>query len=326
MTSNEQAAPSTAMVDRRKKRRRERDKRLVDMACFLRPKPIERVAMKAEAVSSSIPPKISSSLSKNTALVAPTGAKRKRVEMLAPCDGDMAKGGLEMAEGLSQKLLEQGYKPVIKYMSKDRKSWILHCPGWEKLPKDKFQVLWDSHPPDFNEIMMHGRRVKIPRWQQAYGQSYSFSGTTAIANPNPPKIVEGLMERLNNLITCFSYRMALVNWYAPEHYLGPHHDDMKQLRTGSPIVSISWGQTRTFRIKWDKKRPCPGATDTSLELRSGDLLLMSWDLNRTHKHEVAKIPKRQRFSAGGRINVTLRSFKTKSSNRKLVLNKIASTT
>jgi len=221
-----------------------------------------------------------------------------------------------LAEFLEQKLSRQGFKPEVKYLSKDRQSWILRSPGWFKLVEQKFKEIWDEHPAEFNEIMMHGKMVKIPRWQQAYGQSYSFSGATAIANPDPPELIKDVMKRVNELVPCFDFRMSLLNWYAPEHYLGPHHDDMKQLEPGSPIVSISWGQTRTFRLKWNKKRPCKGALDSSLELRSGDLLFMSWHLNRTHKHEVCKLSKTRQVAAGGRINVTLRSFKKETASKR----------
>jgi len=239
-----------------------------------------------------------------TTTAAATTAKKKLI-----CDGEMAGGGPNLAEGILQRLQRDGYKSYVKYLTDDRLSWVLHCPGWCKMDRDSFNALWELHPEEFNEIMMFGKRVKIPRWQQAYGQSYSFSGATAIAMEKPPKDVAGLMERVNDLISCFKFKMALLNWYAPDHYLGPHHDDVKQLVKGSPIVSMSWGQTRSFRLIKDKKRPSVGAINTTIDLRDGDLLLMSWGLNVTHKHEVMKLSKSRQVAAGGRINVTMRSFK-----------------
>lgn len=32
-----------------------------------------------------------------------------------------------------------------------------------------FEELWNLHPDECHEIEMHGRPVKTPRWQQAYG-------------------------------------------------------------------------------------------------------------------------------------------------------------
>uniref|UniRef100_A0A7S2XDL9 Fe2OG dioxygenase domain-containing protein n=1 Tax=Lotharella oceanica TaxID=641309 RepID=A0A7S2XDL9_9EUKA len=232
-------------------------------------------------------------------------AAKKRVW----CDGEMADGGPALAEGLKQRLEAEGLKPTISFLSSDKKSWILHCPSWHKLSKDEFKELWDSHPTEYNEIMMHGRMVKIPRWQEAFGQSYTFSGSTAVARRDVPGPVATCMARVNRLVTCFAFKMALVNWYAPQHYLGPHHDDARQLVEASPIVSITWGQTRTFRIKRNPKKECEGSKNASLDLRNGDLLLMSWCLNKTHKHEVTKLAKGRQVAAGGRINVTLRAFK-----------------
>uniref|UniRef100_A0A7S4DRY1 Fe2OG dioxygenase domain-containing protein n=1 Tax=Lotharella globosa TaxID=91324 RepID=A0A7S4DRY1_9EUKA len=214
-----------------------------------------------------------------------------------------------MAEGLKQRLESEGFKPTISFLSADQKSWILHCPNWHKLSHEDFKELWDSHPTEYNEIMMHGRMVKIPRWQEAFGQSYTFSGSTAVARRHVPKAVATCMTRVNRLVSCFAFKMALVNWYAPQHYLGPHHDDARQLVDFSPIVSITWGQTRTFRIKRNPKKECEGSKNISLDLRTGDLLLMSWGLNKTHKHEVTKLAKGRQVAAGGRINVTLRAFK-----------------
>lgn len=47
--------------------------------------------------------------------------------------------------------------------------------------------------------------------------------------------------------------MLLINWYENgRHYIGAHSDNVNPLVDNSPIVSISIGATRIFRIK-DKK-------------------------------------------------------------------------
>ena len=39
------------------------------------------------------------------------------------------------------------------------------------IPDDsEFKGLWQLHPKDYHEVVIHGRPVKTPRWQQAYGQ------------------------------------------------------------------------------------------------------------------------------------------------------------
>ena len=77
-------------------------------------------------------------------------------------------------------------------------------------------------------ILIHGRWVAIPRWQQAYGADYHFSGQTNKAMPVPPILAplqawaqDAIDPRINGL---------LVNWYDADlkHYIGAHerqHED-----------------------------------------------------------------------------------------------------
>jgi hypothetical protein len=74
-------------------------------------------------------------------------------------------------------------------------------------PTDEFDKLWDMHPAQSNEILIHGRMVPIPRWQQAYGRDYQFSGTTSPALPVPDTLApflgwvrDAIDERLNGLL------------------------------------------------------------------------------------------------------------------------------
>jgi hypothetical protein len=39
-----------------------------------------------------------------------------------------------------------------------------------------FEALRDLHPNDYHVIKIHGRPVKTPRWQQAYGADYHYTG------------------------------------------------------------------------------------------------------------------------------------------------------
>ena len=43
----------------------------------------------------------------------------------------------------------------------------------------------------------------------------------------------------------------LLNWYdaAQRHYIGAHRDSTVGLVSGAPIVTISLGATRTFRLR-----------------------------------------------------------------------------
>lgn len=105
-------------------------------------------------------------------------------------------------------------------------------PPAQRLDAAAFEALWSIHPSDFHEIVMHGRPVRTPRWQQAYGADYHYTGNTNRALPLVPPMPswlawarEQLDPRLNGL---------LLNWYDGEagHYIGKHRDRRRQPRRG----------------------------------------------------------------------------------------------
>src|SRR3954453_17046307 len=109
-----------------------------------------------------------------------------------------------------------------------------------------FEALWSIHPEDYHVIKMHGRPVRTPRWQQAYGADYHYTGRTNVALPVPPALEpfrgwarDAIDGRLNGL---------LLNWYDGElgHYIGPPHDSRSGMVSGAPIVTISFGAGRIF--------------------------------------------------------------------------------
>jgi hypothetical protein len=46
-----------------------------------------------------------------------------------------------------------------------------------------FEQIWDQHPDDYHQILMHGRTVRTPRWQVTYGRDYEYTGTVNSAAP-----------------------------------------------------------------------------------------------------------------------------------------------
>ena len=162
-----------------------------------------------------------------------------------------------------------------------------------------FGTLWASHPAERHEIHIHGRTVRTPRWQQAYGRDYRFSGQTYAALPVPHSLAplrdwcrRTVDARLNGL---------LLNWYDGSlgHYIGPHRDSTRHLVAGSPIVTVSLGESRVFRL-----RPVGGKGFVDVPVDAGSVVVLPWDTNLAWKHE---IPRSKRH-AGRRISVTLRAF------------------
>lgn len=103
-----------------------------------------------------------------------------------------------------------------------------------------------------------------------------------------------LDQRLNGL---------LLNWYqGPDHHIGPHRDNTTDLVEGSPIVTISFGEQRTFRLE-----PVGRGDSSAVDFVTGEgtVLVLPWDTNQAWKHSVPSDPKRYR---GRRISVTARAF------------------
>lgn len=168
-----------------------------------------------------------------------------------------------------------------------------------RLDEKRFEELWALHPETFHEIKMHGKLVKTPRWQQAYGADYRYTGNVNKALPVPP-ILEPLHawarteidERLNGL---------LLNWYDPEReqYIGKHRDSTIDMIEGAPIVTVSFGGERAFRLRpWKKE----GFRDFAAT--DGAVFVLPYDTNLAYTHEVPHAAQ----SRGRRISITLRAF------------------
>jgi len=164
---------------------------------------------------------------------------------------------------------------------------------------EKLMGLWDTHPEEYHKIQMRGKEVLTPRWQQSYGKNYRYSGSKNNALP----ITEDLQlfldwsrrhidERLNGL---------LLNWYDGQkgHYIGAHRDDTRDLQPESPIVTISLGQERIFRMRRFRET---GYQD--FVMRHGTVITIPWETNKHWTHEVPKFKKYN----DKRISVTLRAY------------------
>ncbi len=163
----------------------------------------------------------------------------------------------------------------------------------------ELEQLWRLHPDTFHEIKMHGRLVKTPRWQQAYGADYRYTGNVNRALPVPALLAplhawarDTIDARLNGL---------LLNWYDAERaqYIGKHRDSTINMVAGAPIVTISFGAARIFRLRpWKRD----GVRDFAA--RDGTVFVMPFATNLAWTHEVPHTAQ----SVGRRISVTLRAF------------------
>ena len=179
--------------------------------------------------------------------------------------------------------------------------WAGNLPPKLLLAPQELEVLWNLHPAEYHTIQILGKKVKTPRWQQAYNKTYQYSGEQNDALAVPEELYpfwnwsrEVVDRRLNGL---------LLNWYDGQlgHYIGKHRDSIANLIIGAPIVTISLGQERVFRL-----RPYRGKGYFDFPIPHGTVLIMPYATNQTWTHEVPATKK----LAGKRISVTLRAFKT----------------
>ncbi len=170
------------------------------------------------------------------------------------------------------------------------------------IPDDEaFEALWTLHPEDFHEIHIHGRKVKTPRWQQAFGADYHYTGQTNRALP----LTDALRPFLEWACACVDPRLngLLLNWYDGTlgHYIGRHRDSITDMIPGAPIVTISLGQERTFRL-----RPWKGRQALDFPTPHGAVFALPYATNLAWTHEV---PASKR-ATGRRISITLRAFQS----------------
>lgn len=166
----------------------------------------------------------------------------------------------------------------------------------EVLQKIDFEALWKLHPDNFHIIRMGGRLTPTPRWQQAYGHDYRYTGqvNTALAVPEILlpflSVAQEVVPEVNGL---------LLNWYDGDqgHYIGKHRDSMVGLIPNTSIISFSLGMPRTFRF-----RPWKESGFVDFDTGQHPMIIFSWEVNRHWTHEVLK-------GKGRRISITLRAFR-----------------
>jgi alkylated DNA repair dioxygenase AlkB len=163
-----------------------------------------------------------------------------------------------------------------------------------------FEELWRLHPDEFNAIPMHGKMVRIPRWQLAFGRDSHYTRRTRKALPMP-SMLRRLFDWTRSAIDA-RLNGVLANFYdgAMEHYIGPHRDRTMDLVTGAPIVTISLGEERVFRLRPWKRQ---GMID--FPAGNGAVFVIPYETNKHWTHEV---PHRAR-DLGRRVSVTLRAYR-----------------
>ncbi len=190
----------------------------------------------------------------------------------------------------------------------DDGNYVLHGDLPESLwaDQERFAKFWSHRPLEPLMIKMHGRWVAIPRRQKAHGHGYKFSGQEAEADPVSEWLRpyhQWARETIDN-----RFNGLLVNCYDKEkdEYIGPHHDASSELIVGSPILTVSLGEERIFRLhRFDNvDGKTKVATKQDLVAHPNTFIVLPWATNLAWKHSV---PKLTRYH-GRRVSITLRCF------------------
>ncbi|PKL79572.1 MAG: alpha-ketoglutarate-dependent dioxygenase AlkB [Ignavibacteriae bacterium HGW-Ignavibacteriae-4] len=166
-----------------------------------------------------------------------------------------------------------------------------------------FKTLKETIEWGQDEIMMFGKRTKVPRltsWYADPNVKYSYSGLELIPRQWTPELIElkSLAEKLSN----HSFNSVLLNFYrGGADSMGWHSDDEKELGTNPIIASITFGYPRRFLIRerMDFKNK------KEIELEDGSVLVMRGDFQETYQHSIPKTARK----VGERLNLTFRTIR-----------------
>lgn len=154
-----------------------------------------------------------------------------------------------------------------------------------------------------DHLTMYGKTTPLPRltaWYGDPGSAYTYSGIRMEPHPWSRAIravkdrVESICGELFNSVLLNQYRHGKdgVSW---------HSDDESELGSSPLIASVSFGQTRAFKLR--RKPHEKGNKSLAVELTSGSCIVMSGRTQELWEHE---IPKTAKSGIGPRVNLTFR--------------------
>lgn len=175
---------------------------------------------------------------------------------------------------------------------------------------DIFEKTLKYNSDEESKIKIHGKEIKIPRSQVAYGDpgvSYKFSGIKVEARSwDQDTELCNLLRCLKNKVEKFigqKFNFVLINRYANgNEYIGFHSDDERDIVEGSSIVGISLGAEREFKFKPKKFIPVNIPENLEITLANGSIVTMNYP---TNDHWMHSIPKRAKIRTP-RISLTFR--------------------
>lgn len=161
-----------------------------------------------------------------------------------------------------------------------------------KLSLNEHETLLDLYVKDIDgqlnerpEIVVKGKTYRQNRNVAFFSDSsegFSYSGQVAIPKPLTKSLK--LLMALVNKVYGSNFNGILINEYKDgNNSIGIHSDDEKYLDPKGGVVAISYGATRTFRIKkkYDKFKK-------DFKARHLEAINMGGDFQKEFSHEIPK--------------------------------------
>lgn len=192
-------------------------------------------------------------------------------------------------------------KIEIKDIKLSEKSTLRYSPFYININKNELDFLFNECPTYKHKIKIYNKEVEIPRFQQAYGKDYPYSGTVSKSKEMPDVIVK-IKNIISKLYPDIDFNMCLVNWYLTgDDYISFHADDENVFHENTPVVGVTfcYGESRKLKIKVKDTKE----TVANVRLTNGSLYVMEGNFQKEFLHGVPKQKK-----CGKRISLTFRSF------------------
>lgn len=208
------------------------------------------------------------------------------------------------------------------------------APELEAYATDRYQALFDLHPPEKSRVVASETTVPANRWYKSYLNtpsldpdflkarrcSYMFAAfdTASSVKDDLPDEFKPFLEGMNEIARDRGeplYNQVVVNWYADGSDYLPFHGDWEYGRAkNSSIATITLNEQlaapcRTFTLK-PHKSAADDAVNTRVDIVAthGSIITMHGETQKKFKHGIQKYDAHASAQPLSRISITFRSF------------------
>ena len=151
-------------------------------------------------------------------------------------------------------------------------------------------------------ITIYGKTHLFPRSMSWFGKvPYTFSGVTLKQDVKPPEPLRILLDLVRDTYSD-KLNCCLLNYYKDgSDYINWHSDDEFIFDSKEPIVTLSVGGSRRFKVRSILNHSDVEEYDSG----HGDIIVMPPGFQQTHQHSIPKTSKQ----VDPRLSFTFRSYK-----------------